>query len=61
MAGYAICEDIPIDKVIKELPKRVERALLERSMGDDSPFWKTYNRARIDLIFSVRVLTSYYL
>lgn len=38
MAGYAICADIPIDKVIDELPRRVETALIERSMGDDSPF-----------------------
>ena len=51
MAGLAICDDIPIEKVIEELPKRVEAALIERSMGDDSPFWKTYNKARDRLSF----------
>ena len=51
MAGYAICADIPVDDVIEALPKRIAKALLERSMGDDSPFWKTYHKAKDRLNF----------
>jgi len=51
MAGYAICDDIPIDDVIEELPKRIAIALSERAMGDESPFWKTYNKAKDRLNF----------
>jgi len=51
MVGLAICPDIPIEKVIEELPKRIEAALIERSVGDDSPFWKTYNKAKDRLKF----------